>query len=54
MVTSICGCEDGGVGMLRGAAVTKKKVIFVDTHMRPSSEHETMREPSLLKCTAVT
>jgi hypothetical protein len=24
------------------------------TYMRPSSEHETIREPSLLKCTAVT
>ena len=54
MVTSIYGCEDGRGHAERNHGDEKKKAICVDTYIRPSSEHETMRDPSLLKCTAVT
>ena len=49
MVDSICGCEEG-----RNRSEWMVICDICATHMRPSSEHDTIREPSLLKCTAVT
>jgi hypothetical protein len=49
MVDSISGWKGG-----TAKRVDDEKVDIYVAHMRPSREHDTIREPSLLKCTAVT
>jgi len=49
MVDSIYGCEGRYVD-----EEMRCDMYVVGAHMRPSSEQDTIREPSLLKCTAVT